>query len=165
MATSQIRDELTDRNIDFSDCFDKDSLIERLTEARAGLIDIPPPADPSPPPAVSGPDDEQLVGRPGNVPPHRWQNGQKPTEEKARVGERQAPTPRGAAKGTFEFGAETRQGDDDAAMMEEAFRQAGWSGQADTDPSQVDEARSPGLQRNFADVSSRDFRKPYTRGN
>ena len=26
-------------------------------------------------------------------------------------------------------------------------------------------ARSPGLQRNFADVSSRDFRKPYTRGN
>ena len=56
----------------------------------------------------------------------------------------------------FEFGAETRVGDD--SSMDEAFKAAGWTGQGASDPSKVDTARSPGLSRNFGDIDVADFR-------
>ena len=46
--------------------------------------------------------------------------------------------------------------------MDEAFEAAGWTGQAEAEP--VDLERSPGLNRNFVGMSSGDFKKPYTRG-
>ena len=70
---------------------------------------------------------------------------------------------RGAAKGSFEFGTESRQGED--MDLEEAFRQAGWvPGQDKKDPNQVDTARSPGMARDFTQVDQSDFKKPYTGG-
>mmetsp|Transcript_11170 Transcript_11170/g.24379 ORF Transcript_11170/g.24379 Transcript_11170/m.24379 type:complete len:245 (-) Transcript_11170:420-1154(-) len=116
MRAAQIKAELKERRIDFTDCFDKESLADKLIQARAGLI------------------------RPATV-----------------------PTPRGAAKGAFEFGAESRQGEDDTSL-DDAFKAAGWTGEAPKDPSKVDEGRSPGLRRNFGDVPVSDFKKPYSSG-
>ena len=122
MRAAQIKEELKERRIDFTDCFDKESLADKLVQARAGLISpMPAPAPPT------------------------------------------APAPRGAAKGGFEFGAESRQGEN--MSMEDAFKAAGWTGEeSGKDPNRVDEGRSPGLNRNFGDVSQADFRKPYTGG-
>ena len=39
MRLSEIKSELQDRKIDFSDCFDKESMVQKLTEARANNID------------------------------------------------------------------------------------------------------------------------------
>ena len=39
MRLSEIKSELQDRKIDFSDCFDKESMVAKLTEARANNID------------------------------------------------------------------------------------------------------------------------------
>jgi len=69
---------------------------------------------------------------------------------------------RGAAKGDFEFGSESRQGEEDD--MEAAFRAAGWTGGEAKDPGNVDTARSPGMNRNFGDVAQSDFKKPYSGG-
>ena len=58
MRVAQIRAELKERNIPFSDCFDKDGLVDRLRAARAGLVrpmEVRPPAAQNavrPPPAV-----------------------------------------------------------------------------------------------------------------
>lgn len=71
------------------------------------------------------------------------------------------PQPRGAARG-FEFGAESRQGED--MSMDDVFAAAGWNGDDGKDPTKVDTDRSPGLQRNFVDISQSDFKKPYTGG-
>ena len=117
MRAAQIKSELSQRGIDFRDCFDKDSLADKLAQARAGLLG-PTPVRPT----------------------------------------------RGAASGDFEFGAQTRIGEDDAASLEDAFKAAGWTGEPSGDPSKVDEARSPGLNRNFADVDQADFKKPYSPG-
>ena len=38
MRASQIKAELIERRIDFTDCFDKESLADKLSQARAGLI-------------------------------------------------------------------------------------------------------------------------------
>ena len=116
MRVAQIKAELKERRINFDDCFDKESLAEKLVQARAGLISSPPPP----------------------------------------------PPPRGAARGDFEFGAETRQ--DEEMSMDEAFKAAGWTGQTPSDPSKVDKARSPGMSRNFGDVDISDFKKPFSRG-
>ena len=119
MRASQIREELKERRIGFGDCFDKEGLVERLAQARCGLVSPPPPAP--------------------------------------------APSMRGAAKGSFEFGTESRQGED--MDLEEAFRQAGWvPGQDKKDPNQVDTARSPGMARDFTQVDQSDFKKPFSGG-
>ena len=124
MRVKQIKAELLERRIDFSDCFDKEGLEDKLVKARAGLISAPPP--PSAP-------------RPQS-----------------------APTMRGTAKGDFEFGAETRQGEEEQDL-EDAFKAAGWTGeQSGSTP--VDTARSPGMNRNFGNVPQSDFKKPYSRG-
>ena len=115
MRVAQLKAELKERRIDIRDCFDKESLVDKLVQARAGLISAPP-----------------------------------------------APPPRGAARGDFEFGAETKQGEEDGSM-EDAFKAAGWTGEPAGDPSKTDQARSPGLNRNFGDIDSSDFRKPYSR--
>jgi len=39
MRLSEIKSELKDRGVDFSDCFDKESMVARLAEARANNID------------------------------------------------------------------------------------------------------------------------------
>ena len=66
-------------------------------------------------------------------------------------------------KGSFEFGTESRQGED--MDLEEAFRQAGWvPGQDKKDPNQVDTARSPGMARDFTQVDQSDFKKPFSGG-
>jgi len=39
MRLSEIKAELKERNIDFSDCFDKESMVLKLTEARSNNID------------------------------------------------------------------------------------------------------------------------------
>ena len=95
-----------------------------------------------------------------------------------------------AAKGDFEFGKETVQGAaNDKDLMDEAFKAAGWTvrqaaaqthtdqahsaahgrgrtrqGTPATDPSKVDEVRSPGLNRNFGEIDRDEFRKPYSPG-
>ena len=38
MRIKEIKDELKDKGISFSDCFDKDSLVERLNDARSGKV-------------------------------------------------------------------------------------------------------------------------------
>ena len=68
----------------------------------------------------------------------------------------------GAAR-NFEYGAQTRQ-DGEEAAMEDAFKAAGWTGEEKKDPSKTDQASSPGLGRNFGDVDRDDFRKPWTGG-
>jgi len=40
MRLSEIKAELKDRKVDFSDCFDKESMVAKLTEARLNNIDI-----------------------------------------------------------------------------------------------------------------------------
>ena len=88
MRVAQIKAELNGRRIMYSDCFDKEGLVERLLAARSGLV------------------------RPMQV---------RPSVPKNHVADQ-----RGAAKGDFEFGVESRQGDEDD--MDAAFRAAGWSG-------------------------------------
>ena len=78
---------------------------------------------------------------------------------KARLMKKAERPPRGAAK-DFEYGAQSRQGE--GGGMEDAFKAAGWTGEEERDPYNVDTARSPGLRRNFADVGRDDFRKPWT---
>ena len=60
MRAAEIKAELKERQIDFSDCFDKESLADKLDKARAGLIGPtppPPPASsPAPPPTVAAPE-------------------------------------------------------------------------------------------------------------
>ena len=113
MRAAQIRAELKERRIDFSDCYDKESLADKLVEARAGRIEGTP-----------------------------------------------LPPPPGAAKQT-EFGAQSRQGE--AVDMEDVFKAAGWTGEPN-EPSPVDTARSPGMNRNFGEVTQADFKKPWTGG-
>ena len=48
--------------------------------------------------------------------------------------------------------------------MDDVFAAAGWNGDDGKDPTEVDTDRSPGLQRNFVDISQSDFKKPYTGG-
>ena len=43
MRVAEIRDELKDLKIDFSDCFDKESLVLRLQDARTGKVVASPP--------------------------------------------------------------------------------------------------------------------------
>jgi len=47
MRLKEIKDELTTMNISYTDCFDKESLVKRLREARDGLVlpEIPKEAD------------------------------------------------------------------------------------------------------------------------
>lgn len=115
MRASQIKGELKERGIDFSDCFDQESLADKLVKVRAGMIEAPLP-----------------------------------------------PRVVGAGKGNFDFGMESKQGQDKS--MEDAFKAAGWTGTSSEEVSNVDTARSPGLSRNFGAVDSKDFRKPYTPG-
>ena len=109
---SEIKAELKELGVDFSDCFDKEGLADKLVWARVSAAPKPPP--------------------------------------------------RGAASGDFEFGVETRQGED--MSMDDAFKAAGWTGEEPSDPSKVDTQRSPGLNRNFGDISTTDFKKPYRGG-
>jgi len=60
MRVSQIKAELKDRRIVSSDCFDKESLADRLVRARAGLISPPPP--PPPPRTGAGKDGDFEFG-------------------------------------------------------------------------------------------------------
>jgi thioredoxin 1 len=57
MRLSEIKSELKERNIDFSDCFDKESMVLKLAEARANNIDNweeeSPPSPSSPNKAAS----------------------------------------------------------------------------------------------------------------
>ena len=85
MRVAQIRAELKERNIPFSDCFDKDGLVDRLRAARAGLVR---PMEVRPPAA------QNAVRPPPAVYDHVYDQ-------------------RGAGKGDFEFGAESRQGAED----------------------------------------------------
>lgn len=44
MSAADIKEELTQRRISFDDCFDKESLVDKLVQARAGLIRSSPPS-------------------------------------------------------------------------------------------------------------------------
>ena len=46
--------------------------------------------------------------------------------------------------------------------MEDAFKAAGWDGSS-AGSTAPDTQRSPGLNRNFGNFSTSDFKKPYTR--
>lgn len=186
MRAAEIKAELTSRKIDFADCFDKESLADKLTQARAGLLSPPPPPPPptaqaptpgAPPPANSVVE-EVMAMRASQIKAElkerRIEFGDCFDKEslvdklvQARTGQiRPAPVPppRGApAGGNFEYGAESRLGEEDASM-EEAFRAAGWTGKEESDPSKVDEGRSPGMNRNFADMDIGDFKQPYSGG-
>ena len=58
MRLREIQSELQERNISYSDCFDRESLVKRLVDARDGLVQpssppekedaTPPPAEPTP---------------------------------------------------------------------------------------------------------------------
>ena len=126
MRVSELKAELKERQIDFSDCFDKDGLVDKVSPARLGLIKPSPPKA-APAPAPVNPD-----------------------------------KPLGAAFG-YDYGVETRQGED--MSMDDAFAAAGWTGEeAKSDPSQTDQSRSPGINRNFGDMGQSDFKKPYSGG-
>lgn len=189
MRAAQIKAELKVRNVDFSDCFDKESLVDRLLQARAAHK--PAPAPPPPPPPASTRDSAPPATGVSSIEPHAMQA----MYIKAELAERRIdfsdcfdkesladklvqaraglispmplppppPPAPGAASGDYEFGRQSRQGEEDASM-EDAFKAAGWTGGSSGDPSQVDTARSPGLNRNFRDIDQADFKKPYTRG-
>merc|ERR1712224_343262 len=115
MGIREIQAELNERRIRFTDCIDKEQLVERLVDPRSGKVKpAPAPAPPPPPP--------------------------------------------GAADG---FGAQTRIGEQDSSSMEDAFRAAGWTGQTAGDPSKVDQARSPGMKRDFSQIDRDDFKKSW----
>jgi len=49
MRLSEIKTELKNRRINFRDCFDKEGLVDRLVQARAGLVQpMPEPVEPTP---------------------------------------------------------------------------------------------------------------------
>jgi len=54
MRASAVRSELKERRIDFSDCFDRESLVEKLTLARLGQISAPPTPNTAPPAGAAG---------------------------------------------------------------------------------------------------------------
>ena len=182
MRASQIKAELRVRRIAFADCFDKESLVEKLRSARDGRISPAPSpartrAPPSAPPASPVADGDPETMRASQIKAELRVRriafadcfDKESLVEKLRSARdgriSPPPPPRGAARrGDFEFGAECRQGED-GASMEDAFKAAGWTGQeARKSPSKVDEARSPGLNRNFAEVDRNDFLKSYSPG-
>ena len=83
MRVAEIKAELLERQIDFSDCFDKDGVVDKLVKARAGLV--------QPRGAAVAPG--------GRAIPEGAIDGS-------------INTPAGAAKGS-EYGAETRLGEED----------------------------------------------------
>ena len=85
MRVAEIKAELLERQIDFSDCFDKDGLADKLVKARAGLVQ---------PRGVA-----VAPGGGGRAIPEGAIDGS-------------INTPAGAAKGV-EYGAETRLGEED----------------------------------------------------
>ena len=178
MGTSELRAELSERRIDYSECFDKESLADMLFQARAGLVS---PMPETPATAVAAASHEGVDPRSMRVKEIKSELKEMRIKfsdcyDKESLVERlfgaragtvkPMPSP-GAPKGAdFEFGAQFVQGDaSEAAAMEDAFRAAGWTGEeAGTDPSKVDETRSPGMNRYFADVAQKNFRKPYSGG-
>ena len=58
----------------------------------------------------------------------------------------------------IEFGAES---DMDSDIDMDVFKQAGWEPEAKKGMSPVDHDRSPGLNRNFDEIPTDDFKKPY----
>lgn len=119
MRVGEIKAELQEIGVGFADCFDKESLVDKLLKARAN----PPPKRRPPPPRR----------RPAAA----------------------APPPRT----NVEFGAESDMNSD---IDMDVFAQAGWTAEsAKKGMSPVDHDRSPGLNRNFDDIPTDDFKKPY----
>ena len=60
MRLREIQSELQERNISYADCFDRESLVKRLVDARDGLVQpsSPPEKDATPPPAEPTPVDD-----------------------------------------------------------------------------------------------------------
>jgi len=52
MRIKEIKDELNDKGISFTDCFDKDSLVERLNDARSGKVSRKETPNTAPAPAA-----------------------------------------------------------------------------------------------------------------
>jgi predicted HTH domain antitoxin len=59
MRVNEIKDELEKLNIDFIDCFDKESLVSRLVDARSGEVEPSTPKDASVEEAKKQDDDER----------------------------------------------------------------------------------------------------------
>jgi hypothetical protein len=123
MRVGEIKAELKELRVGCTDCFDKESLVEKLLWARANPRPPPPPS--SPPRAAPSP----------------------------------PPPPR--PKNAVDFGAESDMNSD---IDMDVFAQAGWS--ADSAKKKggmgsVDQDRSPGLNRNFDQLGTDDFKKPY----
>jgi len=128
MRIAEIKTELEQLRVGFGDCFDKESLVDKLVFARA---------NPSPPPR----------------PPSRPQQPQQPRarRDNSHLWEKKV-----------EFGAESSMNSD---IDMDVFAQAGWTGEEKRKGmSPVDQDRSPGLNRNFDDMSTDDFKQSYRRG-
>jgi hypothetical protein len=117
MRVGEIKAELKALRVGCADCFDKESLVEKLLSARAN------PPRPPPPPKRAAP----------SPPPRRKQN-------------------------TVEFGAESDMNSD---IDMDVFAQAGWSPEKKKGMGSVDQNRYPGLNRNFDELDTDDFKKPY----
>jgi hypothetical protein len=115
MRVGEIKAELKELRVGFDDCFDKESLVEKLLWSRAN------PQPPPPPP-------------------------------------RAAPSPPRSRLWDVEFGAESDMNSD---IDMDVFAQAGWSPDKKEEMSAVDQDRSPGLNRNFDQMGTDDFKKPY----
>eukprot|EP00548_Thalassiothrix_antarctica_P003465 CAMPEP_0194140184 /NCGR_PEP_ID=MMETSP0152-20130528/9762_1 /TAXON_ID=1049557 /ORGANISM="Thalassiothrix antarctica, Strain L6-D1" /LENGTH=245 /DNA_ID=CAMNT_0038838331 /DNA_START=58 /DNA_END=795 /DNA_ORIENTATION=+ len=174
MRVSQIKAELNRLLVNFSDCFDKESLVEKLVRARE---------DPVPPNATNHGESEEIE-------PARM----KLSEIKAELKQRRIdfsdcfdkegiveklvqarnglidPMPEPTSQSTttqqssnnFDFGAETQA--DDTSSMDDAFKAAGWTGVGSDPPKPVDEARTPGMSRNFDNIDTDDFKKSFSPG-
>lgn len=122
MRVAEIKAELKELRVGFADCFDKESLVDKLVWARNNPRPKPPP--PAAPP-----------------------RSQPPSQQRA------PPNP------SVDFGAESDMNSD---IDMDVFAAAGWDAEPKfegTGP--VDHDRSPGLNRNFDQIPTDDFKKPY----
>lgn len=58
MRVKEIKDELEQMNIDYTDCFDKESMVSRLLDARAGKVEATVVEEPSDEPTNEGKDNQ-----------------------------------------------------------------------------------------------------------
>eukprot|EP00980_Cylindrotheca_fusiformis_P022659 scaffold9544_cov97-Cylindrotheca_fusiformis.AAC.2 len=122
MRVNEIKEELKELGVSFADCFDKESLVDKLAYARANPRPRPPP-----------------------------------TPKRAPPSPRAAPSP---SYSNVEFGAESDMNSD---IGMDVFAQAGWTEDQNSKKgmSPVDHDRSPGLNRNFDELGTDDFKQPY----
>lgn len=165
MRVAEIKAELKSLRVGCGDCFDKESLVTRLNFARSN-----PPPPPTSPPAQQQQQQQQqkqqrrpVEPRAQQPPPPRrpaaQQQKSKPWDEPKAQRRPPPRKPWDEPSPGVEWGAESPEGSD---IDMDVFAQAGWTGEENRKGlGDVDHDRSPGLSRNFDNMSTDDFKQSY----